>query len=178
MLDPQLPPPWREMWSWLGRDWWAKAMFHPRKCPPHPVTCPMACTACAVLLVLPLGRASGVLHPSSKILPHHYMWATGWKPGGRSRRSICDLEDQYFHSPGAKQSRGGKFVFFKSVFFSPAFFNTCSFLWYRQGLSPNPCPHPARGQTHLLPGRTVLQQQQVCEDAFMNSAVKMQSNAS
>lgn len=81
-------------------------------------------------------------------------------------------------TPQGQNRAGGKFFFFKSVFFSPAFFNTCSFSWYRQGLSPNPCPHPARGQTHLLPGHTVLQQQQVCEDAFMNSAVKMQSNAS
>lgn len=133
-----------------GRGWggtgWAKAMFHPRKCPPHPVTCPMACTACAVLLVLPLGRASGVLHPSSKILPHHYMWATGWKPGGRSRRSICDLEDQYFHSPGAKQSRGGSLFFLNLFFFLLPFLIPAHFCGTDKGclLTPARTQHVVR----------------------------------
>lgn len=49
----------------------------------------------------------GVWCPSfSKTCPHHRTWPMGWKPGGCSRRSICELEDQHFPSPGLKQ-RGG-----------------------------------------------------------------------
>lgn len=51
-------------------------------------------------------REFDVLHLSSKILPHGQTWPTGWKPGGHSRRTICELEVQHFPSLGAKQ-RGG-----------------------------------------------------------------------
>lgn len=63
MLDPQLPPPRREMWSWLGRDRWAKTVFHPGKHPSHPVAHPMARTARAVLLAWPLGSLMSFIPP-------------------------------------------------------------------------------------------------------------------
>lgn len=49
VLDPQLPLLQCEMWSLLGRDPWAKLMFHPRKYPLYLMVHPMTC---AVLLVL------------------------------------------------------------------------------------------------------------------------------
>lgn len=72
------------------------------------------------------------------------------------------------------QNRGGgnRLLFLKKkIFFSSAFYNTCLFSRRRRGL----CPDPMVRHT-FSPRRIVLQQQQVCEDALMSSAVKMQSN--
>lgn len=148
MLDPQFPPLWCEMWSCLGRDLWAKLMFHLRKYPHH--VHPMVCA------VLTCRREADVLHPSSKIHPQHSMWLTGWKPGGCSRRTICELEHQHFPFPRASWKGRKLMIFLKYIYFSPAFCNNCSFSWQRQGLSPKPCP--ARGQIYFLPGHAVFQQ--------------------